>query len=275
MTAVTGLRVVVDPVEALSAREREWLGRTFPPGVADGEEPPFRLHLLAEPPWSPSSDGRLPDGGPAALEIVEGRIRILHRRYLAEVDPLAGDGVLFRRRPEDGGLGVVLQTAFSSRLPLNGGLPLHAAGVVMDGRGLAFFGPSGAGKSTLAATFPGELLSDELVIVQGRPFELHASGFWGTLGRGGRSGNPVPLAAVVELGKGPAFALEPLDGRRALRRLMDAVLVPLHPVLWSAALGVLGRAVKEVPAYRMRWSPEAPPWRELEALLARPAGAPR
>ncbi len=226
------------------------------------------MQIVSAPAWPAPDPDDLPDFAPARLEVVGGRVRVLHRRYLAELDPAAGTGWLYRANGP-AGLNVVLRLAESCRLPLVGGLPLHAAGVVLDGSGLAFFGPSGAGKSTLAASFEGTPLSDELVAVAGEPFRLWGTGFWGTFEGEKRSVDSAPLAALVALDKGTGFALERLDAAIARRLLVGAILIPLETRLWSAALSVVGRLVREVPVYRMTWSPSAPPWAELRRILGR------
>jgi hypothetical protein len=269
----TGVRFVVEPREALTAAENEALSRLSALDVGDALGPgdPYQVRIVSEPAWRPPRASDLPDIAPARLAVVDGRIRVLHRRYLAELDPPANAAWLCRTQGP-AGLSVVLRLALSCRLPLVGGLPLHAAGMVLDGAGLACFGPSGAGKSTLASCFDGPLLSDELVAVGGRPFRLWGTGIWGTFDGEERSAPSAPLAALISLAKGPAFSIERLDGSVARRRLLDAILVPLEARLWSAALAVLGRLVDAVPVYRMVWSPTAPPWAELRRMLR--AGAP-
>jgi hypothetical protein len=82
----------------------------------------------------------------------DGLLRLDHHLFQAEVDPARRRASLFRRERATYPLDVVLRTSLLSRLPLDGGLPLHAAGVVTERGAIAFFGPSGAGKATLAAT---------------------------------------------------------------------------------------------------------------------------
>jgi len=196
-----------------------------------------------------------------------GRLLSSHRSFTAEIDPAAARARLFRRETRAYPLETVVRTAMMARLPLVGGLPLHAAGVVLDGRGVAFFGPSGAGKTTLAATCPHPVLSDELVaIAAGQPFDLVPSGFWGE-GRSAARVRAAPLAALVALDKGPRTALEQQGPRAAVRRLVDSVTVPLAPPLWSQALRVLAAVVGAVPVYRLEWTPEVPPWDVLAATV--------
>lgn len=231
--------------------------------------PPYRLGVLARPPWpAPESGADAPDG-PARLHVVDGRVRVRHARFQAEIDPLAREAVFYRTEPSPGGLAVLMRVALSCELPLAGSLPLHAAGVLLEGRGLAFFGPSGAGKSTLAGTFEGPVLSDELVAVGGEPFRLSGTGISGTLGERGAECGSGPLRALFELAWGDRFSLSPLPPRLARQRLLEVVQVPLETRLWCAALSTLGRLVGSVPVYRMAWCRSDPPWERLRDRLAR------
>jgi hypothetical protein len=53
----------------------------------------------------------------------------------------------------------------------------------------------------------------------------------------------------------------------AAGRVLASVPVPLAPPLWSRALAAVARLVQEVPAYRMEWTPDEPPWERLAGLL--------
>jgi CO dehydrogenase nickel-insertion accessory protein CooC1 len=50
-----------------------------------------------------------------------------------------------------------MRVSLVCRVPLSGGLPLHAAAVSAGVGGVVFFGPSGAGKSTIASALEKEL----------------------------------------------------------------------------------------------------------------------
>jgi hypothetical protein len=241
--------------------------------VHAGDASPLRIELVDAPPWKSEDRALFPEQGPAVVDWVEGRVRISHRTFVGEVDPFGRSGRLFRAVKEPFPLEILLRTAMAARLPLVGGLPLHAAGIVLEGRAVAFFGPSGAGKSTLAGLSPHPVLSDELVAVvpAGGAFALETTGFWGTLGQGNAPSGTFPLAAVVELGKGSGFLLERVPPRAALRRLVGVALVPPGPPLWAATLEVLGRLAAAVPAYRMSWTKDEPPFAEVRERLRRDA----
>jgi hypothetical protein len=266
--ALGGLGLGVEPGAALSAAETAALDALGP--AVWSQAPALRLELVDEPPFdAPDCGAAAP--APADVRAHSGTLRVTHRLFRAELDPWARAGRLFRREADGTGLLITLRVALSALLPLHGGLPLHAAGVVLDGSGLVFFGPSGAGKTTLASTALARrltVLSDEQVTLRLDPPMLRPSGFWGALDGSSRGAAPVPLAALVELGRGSTFDLAPLAPDEALRRLLGVLLVPPHPELWRAALTVVSSLTRAVPSFRLAWHPEAPPWDALRARLA-------
>jgi hypothetical protein len=276
MLCLGGIPFEVFPEARLSADEHAALKRLGQ--MEAGALPPFRLELVPSPPWTSADPSLFADRAPAVISWTEGVVRASHHSFVAALDPFGNHGSLFRHEPWAFPLEITLRTAMACRLPLAGGVPLHAAGLAIDGRGVAFFGVSGAGKSTLAGLAPFPVLSDEVVAVVadrnegeagGPPFALVTTGFWGTLGRANAPRQAFPLRALVELDKGPDFRLDPLPPREAVRRLIGSCLVPPVPPLWSRALAVVGRLVREVPVYRMAWSPQAPPWEPLRSRLIR------
>jgi len=268
---LAGLGFAFEPEAALSPGERQSLEALRGLG-AETSTPPrsvFRVHLSATPFRPDRGPDEFPPGSPALVDWANERVLVRHRHFVCELDPAHLRGRLHRAQPDRAfPLEMSLRVAMASRLPLEGGLPLHAAGILTGGRGLAFFGPSGAGKSTLAGLSPYPVLSDELLaVVPGRPFDVVRTGFFGTLGTSNAPPGAFPLRALIELAKAPRFRLSPLSPRDALRRLLGVILVPVGPPLWSAAIEVAGRLTRAVPAYRMEWSPASPPWDELEAAL--------
>jgi hypothetical protein len=262
-----GIAFEVGPDELLEPVERAVLSK-----LDRGEGAARRLRLMLEKPPPPPL-GR--EGSTAIVECEQDVVSITHPAFTARIDPGQATASLTRDPRVPFALALTLRTAMMARLPLEGGVALHAAGIVRGGQGVAFFGPSGAGKSTLAALSPHPVLSDELVaVVRGQAFGLAATGVWGTLGERPAPPGIHPLGALVELAKGPRFALERLAPAVARRRLLLVAMVPLAPPLWAAALQVTAALAEAVPVYRMAWTPAEPPWRALaEELAAAPAGA--
>ena len=264
---LAGVPFAISPASALSPEDRQLLRELQRSSTLRAPEAgrPWPVELLRDLPWPGERPLDLADGVSAQVEAEGGLLWVRHRRYIAQVD-LGHPRVRLWRAEPPAGLLATLRVALCARLPESGGLPLHAAGIVTEGRGLVFFGPSGAGKSTLAATCATGVLSDELVAVMGPPWRLVATGFWGTLD-GAAPIAEAPLVALVELAKGPEFRLQRLARQDALRRLLGGMLVPPAPALWQASLEVLGRLLQDVPVYRMHWTPAQPPWPRLAEAL--------
>jgi len=261
-----GVRFSVGPESALLPAEREAISR-LDADPDDDVQALVHVELVEAPPWTSDDPALFPQWEPAVQRWSHGRLLCSHRSFTAEIEPVSGEVRLHRREKRAYPLEAVIRTTMMARLPLLGGLPLHSAGVVAEGRGLAFFGPSGAGKTTVASTSPFPVLSDELVAVTpGRPFDLVRSGFWGEASASGRAG-PAPLSLLVDLAKGPALSLTRLRPAEAAGRVLASVPVPLAPPLWSRALAVAAALVLELPVYRMEWNPAQPPWERLAGLL--------
>jgi hypothetical protein len=255
-----GIPFAIGPADRLLADDHARLGALGRP-AAWGE--PFTVTLVDRP----LEEAPAPSPGPVVLRWQGGRLRLDHHLFQAEVDPVGRRASLFRREPATYPLDVVLRTSLLSRLPLEGGLPLHAAGIVTPRGAIGFFGPSGAGKSTLAATSRDPVLSDELVAVVRRvTYRLAPSGFWGELGERARV-EEGPLVALVEIAKGGSYALDRLAAPEGMRRLAHATAVPFAPPLWEAALGNIRAITRAVPVFRMTWSPRESPWERLAGDL--------
>jgi hypothetical protein len=261
-----GVLFDVAPEHALTGAERRAVARLEPAEPRPSEKP-FRIHLVEASPWTSDDAALFPRWEPAVQRWVDGKLLSSHRSFTAEIEPLEARARLHRREERAYPLETVIKTAMMARLPVVGGLPLHAAGVVANGRGLAFFGPSGAGKTTLADTSPHPVLSDELVALnRGTPPSLVRSGFWGE-GRGPDGAAEAPLAGLVALEQGASFDLARLSAMDAVRHLVGSLPIPLAPPLWSRALAVASEMVSRVPVYRMAWTPREPPWERLDEAL--------
>jgi hypothetical protein len=272
MLLLGGVPCLVGPPDCLSAAERRALARL--PAAPTHElidAQIFQLELVDGPPWS--DELLFQDPGPARAAWHHDSVRVRQAGFLAELSPFSAQGRLYRTAANAYALEATLRIAMSCRLPLEGGLPLHAAGLLDNEQAFVFFGPSGAGKSTAAASWPGPILSDELVAVTKgtggrREFKVAATGFWGELGQSRADSGFWSLRALVALEKGPSLRLELLSPETALRRLIEVTLVPESPPLWSRALAVIGELAREVPCYRMAWSPAEPPWEALKERLS-------
>lgn len=155
----------------------------------------------------------------------------------------------------------------------HGGLLMHAASIVKEGRAYLFFGRSGSGKSTLAAaTRRGHVVSDDLTLIlpgaDGRP-EVAAAPFRGTYTAGEPVQGRYPVAAafcLVKAGPAEPVAVEQLSTSVAMG---DAIAnLPFvvdqlaeHPELF----GAMERVLAGFPIRSLRFRKEDDSWWETIA----------
>ena len=268
MIVVAGLRLVVEPEDGLGPRERAALLALGPTSSSLPGQPELRVVLEPRGPTTVAADG---PAEPAEVAWSGDRLLLRHAAFEAVIDATASAALVRRRGDDPTGLVTTVRTALSARLPLEGGVLVHAAALERRGRGFLFFGPSGIGKSTLAQRSPWRVLSDELAAVLPRRGQaaprVSGAAFAGPTSVDRTSAPEPPLACLVELAQGPRFHLERLARGTALRRLLGSIVVPPGPPLWSAALKVAGDLVRDTPCYRMEWSLAEGPFEPLEAAL--------
>ena len=156
-------------------------------------------------------------------------------------------------------LDVLLRAELTARVMEQGGLALHAAGVVVHGVAHVFAGPSGAGKSTVAQALHAEgatVLADEfLLVAPGANGRMWA---WGTpFWRGTPTG--APIGSVWKLGRGS-------DGVRALAgpgAVMRQLVTNLSLVVAGAGLEQRARAAAarlcaQAKGFELRYVPGQP-----------------
>lgn len=262
---VGGRPFVITRADRLVAEEHRTLQRL---ASDDGNGRELVIRLRDEPPAAPAGAPR--DGEPAEITVEGDRVHVTHERFTGVITPKTYEAVI-HRDPAVGAtaIEIVLRTALSCRLPLENGLLLHSAGIIIDDRAALFFGVSGAGKSTMTEMMGGVALSDELVAVSGD--DVRATGFWGSLDRDDAPRQKFPLGALVNLGRGDGVSLSRLSVGDAARRLLLATVVPPHPLLWSHALRVVSR-LAHAPVFHLAWSPSEANAREVATRLGREWG---
>ena len=156
------------------------------------------------------------------------------------------------------------QLLLMNHLAIRGGVIVHGAGVVLDGRCVLLAGVSGAGKSTIARLFMAagqqeRLLSDDRLIITAGTGRDELSGIrgWGTPwpGDAGVAKNEAaPLAAVVFLVKADADDLRPLRPAPAAQKLARVASCPWYDeARLPAALGTCSTILERVPSYDLHF----------------------
>jgi len=261
---LAGLPFSVVPDRELRPAEHQALTRLAGPAETGGNR--YETTVLAVSKW-PDAPPRSTEDGESLIEVKDGVVVLKHQAYRTRFEAALLKGRLQRDTEHSYPLEISLRIALCCRLPTADGIALHAAGIKIGSAGVAFFGPSGAGKSTLSRRSPYPVFSDELIALCGDPWELRATGFWGELERKIDIPQAAPLAAVVELAKGPETKIRRLAPGDALRRLLGVVVLPPDASLWQDGLHQLRRLVEEVKAFRMEWCPERSPWDDLSRII--------
>lgn len=158
----------------------------------------------------------------------------------------------------------VLRIIHSLVLARTGGLLVHAASGVRNGKAFLFSGVSGAGKTTISSLAPPDatLLTDEISYLRRDDDRYIAYGtpFAGELARPGENVR-APLAALYLLRQGPQNVIEPIKNIDAVRLLMENVLFFAHDselvdMVFESACDL----VRRVPLRRLTFFPDSRVW---------------
>jgi len=137
------------------------------------------------------------------------------------------------------------------------GCYVHAAGVIMQDRGLLFVGRSTAGKSTVSLMLKNhaEILCDDRIIIRRweEGFKIH--GTWSHGDVPDVSPNSAPLKAILFLEKSADNRLQALQDRKSiLQRLLACLIRPLVTRdWWERSMELMEQISREVPCYVMHF----------------------
>jgi hypothetical protein len=181
----------------------------------------------------------------------------------AELEPeLRRGSVLQSANPYS--IDTILRIVHSLVLARSGGLLVHAASAVRNGRAFLFSGVSGAGKTTIASLAPPDatLLTDEISYLRYDDGSYIACGtpFAGELARPGENVR-APLAAIYLLRQGPENIIEPLRDSEAVRRVLENVLFFAHDAeLVDRVFDSVCDLVRHVPVRQLTFTPDRRVW---------------
>src|SRR5213078_1400050 len=188
--------------------------------IGSGQEPDYEFDIeLAAP-----ADAD-PDADVGVFR--EGRTWHLERGdFRAQWDPALRRGRI-RQSANPYSIDAVLRIVHSLVLANQGGMLVHAASAVRNGRAFLFAGVSGAGKTTISRLAPPDatLLTDEISYLrrEGDGYTAYGTPFAGELAKVGENVK-APLAAVFLLAQGPANRIDEMPRREATRALLRNVL---------------------------------------------------
>lgn len=169
-----------------------------------------------------------------------------------------------------------------------GGILIHGALIEMNGNGIILAGPSGAGKSTACKRLPSywNSLSDDIVLItmqSSREYWAHPWPTWSRVNAGDPSGSvdsgqPVSLAGICFLQKAQNDAIERLDKRNALGKLLGCAEVATGSLLVELTKSELIKLrqhrfhnlcnlVSTIPQYSMKIHHSGNFWQKIEETI--------
>lgn len=159
-----------------------------------------------------------------------------------------------------------------------GGLLLHAAGVIERDAGFVFFGPSGSGKTTAARLSPGRtILSDDLVILRTRGDKTAVYGvpFRGDFPEAPRVNTSADLKGLFTLVKAPEHTVTDIDMSEAIARLLTCAPFAMTDTRnTKRAMEICLRIAKTIPVRALRFRLDSGFWRKIdEREISDPAPA--
>jgi hypothetical protein len=225
---------------------------------ADQADYEFTVDLI---PDVPVSDDEADDN--VTVTKTEGIWKLRRGDFLAEWDPAACRGHI-RQSINPYSIDAVLRIVHSLVLAPRGGVLLHAASGILNGRAFLFSGVSGAGKTTMASLAPPDatLLTDEISYIrnEGGVYYAYGTPFAGELAKPGENVR-APIGAIYLLAQGPENRIDPVSGADATRALMRNILFfASDPELTGAIFDTACHLVEHVPVRRLTFFPDARVW---------------
>jgi len=187
--------------------------------------------------------------------------------FHAELDPALRRGRI-RQTASPYAIDAAFRILHSLLLARQGGLLVHAASVVRNGRAFLFAGISGAGKTTISRLAPPDvaLLTDEISYLRrdGDGYIAFGTPFAGELGRPGENLR-APLAALYLLAHGPENRIDPVSDADATRALLRCVLFFAHdPHLIGQVFDSACELVQRVPVQKLTFVPNSSVWEDIK-----------
>jgi len=228
--------------------------------VNSSAQPVFEFEVEIVPP------GRIPDAigdDDLSVRFEAGRWVLQRGDFRAELDPALRHGRIWQSATPYA-IDAAFRIVHSLLLAKQGGLLVHGASVVRNGRAFLFAGVSGAGKTTISRLAPADatLLTDEISYLRRAADGYVAFGtpFAGELAQPGENVR-APLAALYLLAQGTENRIDPVADADALRAVLRSVLFFAHDSeLVGHVFDSVCNLVQRVPVRRLTFVPDFRVW---------------
>ncbi len=156
----------------------------------------------------------------------------------------------------------IVEVCLLSRIALDGGLVLHAAGVSFQKQGYVFSGPSGAGKSTIAQIYADEgalILSDERVILRqhGPVITVYGTPWVGSGQYAAQASQVMTGLYGIEHGE-HRHHLEPLSPTKTISLLLQQAFLPhWNRTAMEKTLDFLVSLTAQIPCFGLAFLKQA------------------
>ena len=192
-----------------------------------------------------------------------GRWSISRGDFLAEWEPATRRGWI-RQSRNPYSIDSVLRIVHTLVLAKRGGLLLHSASAVRNGKAFLFAGVSGAGKTTISRLAPADatLLTDEISYVRphGGGYVAFGTPFTGELAKLGENIS-APLATLYLLAQGSENRIDPVAPAEAARSVLANVLFFAEDEeMVQTIFHSVFEFVSRVPVSRLTFVPDARVW---------------
>ena len=225
------------------------------PGSGAAPDYDFDVELTEPEVCAPDEDASVVRDGPLWL--------LRRGDFRAEWDPTARRGRI-RQSLNPYAIDSMLRIVHTLVLAPRGGVLMHAASGIRNGKAFLFAGVSGAGKTTMASLTPPDahMLTDEISYVRNEDGVYYAWGtpFAGELAVPGENLR-APLAAIYLLAKGPDNRIDDVPVGEAARALLNNVLFFANDrEMVQAVFGTACHLAEHVPVRRLTFFPDARVW---------------
>lgn len=163
-----------------------------------------------------------------------------------------------------------LRIIYNILITREGGLILHACGIVKDNKAYIFFGPSQSGKSTVAHLSKGyTILSDDLIVVKrvNGSCKVFGTPYWDRLKESQGKKGVFEIAGLFKLVKDNKTYLKRLSYSQGLAEVLTLPGIPkeLQPI--DRLLNISSHLIRETPCYELHFLPNKSLWRCIEEEL--------